>query len=119
MFKVYEIEFPYPGREFMARVDVVEVATKDGRLADFGAEVAGESKRNEMITTKPRRPLLDPMRTHQGSHAYASWPWAARLFGRTDTYAYAYEVSMRAHWGISASINRGAFHHFKGAHFHI
>ncbi|MED6120917.1 hypothetical protein PIB30_025401 [Stylosanthes scabra] len=32
--------------------------------AEFGAEVAGESERNEKIATKPRRPLLEPMRTH-------------------------------------------------------
>ncbi|MED6125117.1 hypothetical protein PIB30_065601 [Stylosanthes scabra] len=44
-------------------------------------------KRNERIATKPRRLKLEPMRTHPWSHAYASWPWAARLFGRTDTYA--------------------------------
>ncbi|MED6170558.1 hypothetical protein PIB30_032129 [Stylosanthes scabra] len=87
--------------------------------AEFGAEVAGESERNERIATKPRRPKLEPMRTHQGSHAYASLPWAARLFGRTDTYAYALRASMRTHRSIPASINRGAFHHFKGAHFHI
>ncbi|MED6132778.1 hypothetical protein PIB30_021905 [Stylosanthes scabra] len=30
--------------------------------AEFGAEVAGESERNEKITTKPRRPLPEPMR---------------------------------------------------------
>ncbi|MED6220920.1 hypothetical protein PIB30_049413 [Stylosanthes scabra] len=40
--------------------------------AEFGAEVAGESERNEMIATKPRRSLLDQMRTQQRSHAYAS-----------------------------------------------
>ncbi|MED6109628.1 hypothetical protein PIB30_035411 [Stylosanthes scabra] len=32
--------------------------------ATFEAEVAGESKRNEKIATKHRRPLLEPMRTH-------------------------------------------------------
>ncbi|MED6192745.1 hypothetical protein PIB30_012915 [Stylosanthes scabra] len=32
--------------------------------AEFGAEVAGESERNERITTKPRRSLLDQMCTH-------------------------------------------------------
>ncbi|MED6148839.1 hypothetical protein PIB30_056811 [Stylosanthes scabra] len=63
--------------------------------AKFIAEVAGESKRNERIASKPRRPKLEPMRTHQGSHAYASWPWAARLFGRTDTYAYALRAFMQ------------------------
>ncbi|MED6218156.1 hypothetical protein PIB30_024338 [Stylosanthes scabra] len=81
--------------------------------AKFGAEMAGESERNERIATKPRKQKLEPMRTHQGSHAYASWPWAARLFGRTDTYAYAFRASMRTHRSIPASINRGAFHHFK------
>ncbi|MED6110424.1 hypothetical protein PIB30_042730 [Stylosanthes scabra] len=33
--------------------------------AEFGTEVAGESKRNERIATNPRRPLLDQMRTQQ------------------------------------------------------
>ncbi|MED6170933.1 hypothetical protein PIB30_035898 [Stylosanthes scabra] len=84
-------------------------------VAKFGAEVAGESERNEKIATKPRRPKLEPMRTHQGSHAYASWPWAAHLFGRTDTYVYAFRASMRMHRSILASINRGAFHNFKGS----
>ncbi|MED6224076.1 hypothetical protein PIB30_076889, partial [Stylosanthes scabra] len=65
--------------------------------AKFGAEVAGESKKNGRIATKPRRPKLDPMRTHQGSHVYAFWPWVARLFGRMDTYAYALRASMRMH----------------------
>ncbi|MED6196394.1 hypothetical protein PIB30_046999 [Stylosanthes scabra] len=87
--------------------------------AMFGAEVAGESKRNKRIATKPRSPKLEPMCTHRGSHVYAFWPWAARLFGRTNTYAYALRASMRTHRPIPASINRGAFHHFKGAHFHI
>ncbi|MED6159735.1 hypothetical protein PIB30_044973 [Stylosanthes scabra] len=32
--------------------------------AEFGAEVAGESERNGKIATKPRRPLLELMRTH-------------------------------------------------------
>ncbi|MED6110386.1 hypothetical protein PIB30_042325 [Stylosanthes scabra] len=33
--------------------------------AEFGAEVAEESERNERIATKPRRPLLDQMRMQQ------------------------------------------------------
>ncbi|MED6194543.1 hypothetical protein PIB30_029570 [Stylosanthes scabra] len=33
-------------------------------LAEFGAEVAGENEMNEMIATKPRRLLLEPMHTH-------------------------------------------------------
>ncbi|MED6198080.1 hypothetical protein PIB30_062650, partial [Stylosanthes scabra] len=33
--------------------------------AEFGAKVAGESVRNERIAAKPRRPLLDQMRTQQ------------------------------------------------------
>ncbi|MED6148521.1 hypothetical protein PIB30_053943 [Stylosanthes scabra] len=33
--------------------------------AKFGAEMAGESERNERIATKPRRPKLDQMRTQQ------------------------------------------------------
>ncbi|MED6193381.1 hypothetical protein PIB30_018910 [Stylosanthes scabra] len=32
--------------------------------AKFGAEVAGKSEMNERITTRPRRSLLEPMRTH-------------------------------------------------------
>ncbi|MED6184713.1 hypothetical protein PIB30_050143 [Stylosanthes scabra] len=32
--------------------------------AEFGAEVVGKSERNERITTKPRRPFLNQMRTH-------------------------------------------------------
>ncbi|MED6145995.1 hypothetical protein PIB30_030454 [Stylosanthes scabra] len=87
--------------------------------AEFGAEVAGESERNERIATKPRRLKLEPMRTHHWSRAYASWPWAAHLFGRTYTYVYASRASMRTHRSLPASINRGAFQHFKGAHFHI
>ncbi|MED6225944.1 hypothetical protein PIB30_098477, partial [Stylosanthes scabra] len=65
--------------------------------AKFGVEVAGKSERNERIATKPRRPKLKPMHMHQGSHAYASWPWAARLFGRTDTYAYAFRSRFYAY----------------------
>ncbi|MED6201162.1 hypothetical protein PIB30_092224 [Stylosanthes scabra] len=34
--------------------------------------MAGKSERNERIATKPRRPLLDQMRTQQRSHAYTS-----------------------------------------------
>ncbi|MED6158098.1 hypothetical protein PIB30_029533 [Stylosanthes scabra] len=33
--------------------------------AEFGAEVAKKGEMNEKIATKPRRPLLEPMRTHQ------------------------------------------------------
>ncbi|MED6120177.1 hypothetical protein PIB30_018576 [Stylosanthes scabra] len=32
--------------------------------AEFGAEVTGKSEKNERIATKPRSPLLEPMRTH-------------------------------------------------------
>ncbi|MED6170264.1 hypothetical protein PIB30_029123 [Stylosanthes scabra] len=35
-----------------------------GGHAKFGAEVAGKSERNERIATRPRRPLLEPIRTH-------------------------------------------------------
>ncbi|MED6144917.1 hypothetical protein PIB30_019886 [Stylosanthes scabra] len=45
---------------------------QDERQAEFGAEVAGESEKNERIATKPRRPLLDQMRTHQRSNVYVS-----------------------------------------------
>ncbi|MED6197760.1 hypothetical protein PIB30_059637 [Stylosanthes scabra] len=87
--------------------------------AEFRAEVAGESERNERIATKPRRPLLDQMRTHQWSHAYASYTWEARPKGYFGTDAYTFRASMRTHQWFSASINRGPFRHFKGAHFHI
>ncbi|MED6191922.1 hypothetical protein PIB30_005402 [Stylosanthes scabra] len=40
-----------------------DAAKGDG--AEFEANVAGESERNETIATKPRRPLLDQMRTQQ------------------------------------------------------
>ncbi|MED6219446.1 hypothetical protein PIB30_035938 [Stylosanthes scabra] len=40
--------------------------------AKFEAEVVRKSERNERIATKPRRPLLDQMRTQHISHAYAS-----------------------------------------------
>ncbi|MED6170272.1 hypothetical protein PIB30_029273 [Stylosanthes scabra] len=40
--------------------------------AKFGAEVAESSERNERIATKPRRLLLDQMRTQHMEHAYAS-----------------------------------------------
>ncbi|MED6133088.1 hypothetical protein PIB30_025240, partial [Stylosanthes scabra] len=83
--------------------------------AEFGAEVAGESERNERIATKPRRPLLDQMRTQQRSHAYASYTWEARPKGCFDTDAYAFRASWRTHQWFSASINRGAFDHFKGS----
>ncbi|MED6186769.1 hypothetical protein PIB30_069905 [Stylosanthes scabra] len=88
-------------------------------FAKFGVEVAGKSARNERIATKPRRLKLEPMRTHHWSHVYVSWPWAACLFGRMDTYAYASRASMRTHRSLPAFIKRGAFHHFKSAHFHI
>ncbi|MED6112573.1 hypothetical protein PIB30_062862 [Stylosanthes scabra] len=39
--------------------------------------------------------------------------WAARPNADLGIYAYAYEASMRTHRSIPASINRGAFHHFK------
>ncbi|MED6160080.1 hypothetical protein PIB30_048070 [Stylosanthes scabra] len=39
---------------------------------EFKAEVAGESERNERITTKHRRSLLDQMCTQHMEHAYAS-----------------------------------------------
>ncbi|MED6203944.1 hypothetical protein PIB30_004531 [Stylosanthes scabra] len=68
---------------------------------------------------KPRRLLLEPMRTHQWSHAYASHTWEARPKGCFGTDAYTFRASMRTHQWFSASINRGALHHLKGAHFHI
>ncbi|MED6134533.1 hypothetical protein PIB30_037832 [Stylosanthes scabra] len=40
--------------------------------------------------------------------------WAAHPNADLGTYAYAYEASMRTYRSILASINRGAFHHFKG-----
>ncbi|MED6196678.1 hypothetical protein PIB30_049609 [Stylosanthes scabra] len=104
---VHSSNFDLIGHEDMPRFKCGE--------AKFGAEVAGGSKRNRRIATKPRRPKLEPMHTHQGSHAYASRPWAARLFGRTDTYAYTLRASMRTHRSTPASINRGAIHHFQGS----
>ncbi|MED6181775.1 DNA (cytosine-5-)-methyltransferase [Stylosanthes scabra] len=83
--------------------------------AEFRAEVAGESERNERIATKPRRPLLEPMRTHHMEPCVRIQAWAARPNADLDTYAYAYEASMRTHRSIPASINRGAFHHFNGS----
>ncbi|MED6124741.1 hypothetical protein PIB30_061785 [Stylosanthes scabra] len=88
-------------------------------LAEIGAEVAGESEKNGRIATKHRRPLLEPMRTHHMEPCVRIQAWAARPNADLCTYAYAYEASMRTHRSIPASINRGAFHHFKRAHFHI
>ncbi|MED6121018.1 hypothetical protein PIB30_026091 [Stylosanthes scabra] len=87
--------------------------------AEFGTEVAGESERNERIATKPRRPLLEPMRMHHMEACVRIQAWAARPNADLGTYAYAYEASKCTHGSIPASINRGAFHHFKRAHFHI
>ncbi|MED6219309.1 hypothetical protein PIB30_034652 [Stylosanthes scabra] len=81
--------------------------------AEFGAEVAGESERNGRIATKPRRPLLEPMRTHHMEPCVRIQACAARPNADLGTYAYAYEASMRTHRSIPTSINRGAFHHFK------
>ncbi|MED6172156.1 hypothetical protein PIB30_047440 [Stylosanthes scabra] len=61
---VYSSIFDLIGHEDMPRFKCGE--------ANFGAEVAGKSERNEKIASKPRRPLLDQMRTQQRSHAYAS-----------------------------------------------
>ncbi|MED6148830.1 hypothetical protein PIB30_056707 [Stylosanthes scabra] len=68
---------------------------------------------------KPKRRLLEPMRTHPMEPCVRIQAWAARPITDLSTYAYAYEASMRTHRSIPASINRGAFHHFKRAHFHI
>ncbi|MED6222775.1 hypothetical protein PIB30_067645 [Stylosanthes scabra] len=79
--------------------------------AEFGAEVAGESERNERIATN--------LKGHCWSLCVRIRAWAARPIADLGTYAYAYEASMHTHRSIPASINRGVFHHFKGAHFHI
>ncbi|MED6207631.1 hypothetical protein PIB30_037502 [Stylosanthes scabra] len=64
------------------------------QYAEFGAEVAGESERNEKIATN--------LEGHSWS-LYVCIPWS-----------HAYE-SKRTHRSIPASINRGAFHNFKGS----
>ncbi|MED6146769.1 hypothetical protein PIB30_037753, partial [Stylosanthes scabra] len=49
---------------FLISHDALMCALKCFRIsqAEFGAEVTGKSERNERIATKPRRPLLDPIR---------------------------------------------------------
>ncbi|MED6224377.1 hypothetical protein PIB30_083330, partial [Stylosanthes scabra] len=68
---------------------------------------------------KPRRPLLELMHTHHMEPCVHIQAWAACPIADLGSYAYAYEASMHTHRSIPASINRGAFHHFKGAHSHI
>ncbi|MED6195405.1 hypothetical protein PIB30_037601 [Stylosanthes scabra] len=68
---------------------------------------------------KPKRPLLEPMRMHPMEPCVRKQAWAARPIADLGTYAYAYDASMHTHRSIPTSINRGAFYHFKGAHFHI
>ncbi|MED6131945.1 hypothetical protein PIB30_014847 [Stylosanthes scabra] len=67
---VHSSIFDLIGHEDMPRFKCGEVM-KPVSTAEFGAEVARESERNERIATKPRRPLLDQMRTHpiRGRHA--------------------------------------------------
>ncbi|MED6164324.1 hypothetical protein PIB30_088715 [Stylosanthes scabra] len=77
---------------------------------------SGRRERKEQKDhNKPRRPLLEPMRTHHMEPLVCIQAWAARPIAYLGTYAYAYEASMRTHRSIPASINRGAFHHFKGS----
>ncbi|MED6178192.1 hypothetical protein PIB30_105259 [Stylosanthes scabra] len=81
---------------------------------------SGRKERKERKDRKkPKRPLLEPMRTHHIEPCVRIQAWAARPIADLGTYAYAYEASMRTHRSIPASINRGAFYHFKRAHFHI
>ncbi|MED6157578.1 hypothetical protein PIB30_024419 [Stylosanthes scabra] len=81
---------------------------------------SGRRERKEQKDrNKPRRALLEPMRTHPMGPCVRIQAWAARPIAELGTYAYAYEASMHTHRSIPASINRGTFHHFKRAHFHI
>ncbi|MED6109093.1 hypothetical protein PIB30_030427 [Stylosanthes scabra] len=86
-------------------------------MAEFGAEVAEEGEKNGKIATKPRRPLLEPMRTHNMKPCVRILAWAARPNVDFGTNVYAPEAFMRTHRSFPTSINRGAIHHFKRAYF--
>ncbi|MED6195249.1 hypothetical protein PIB30_036135 [Stylosanthes scabra] len=76
-------------------------------------------RKEQKDRNKPKMPLLEPMCTHYMEPCVHIQAWAAHPIADLGTYAYAYEAFMRTHRSIPASINRGAFHHFKRAHFHI
>ncbi|MED6137594.1 hypothetical protein PIB30_066372 [Stylosanthes scabra] len=69
--------------------------------------------------TKPRRPFLDPVRTHPRASAYA--PIALGSTPRVEIGANAYspEAPMRMHQCSPPSINRGSLHHSKESAKHI
>ncbi|MED6127805.1 hypothetical protein PIB30_091648 [Stylosanthes scabra] len=86
---------------------------------DITGGVRSESGRRERKErkdrNKSRRPLLEPMRTHHKEPCVRIQAWAACPIVDLGTYAYAYEASMRTRRSFPASINRGAFHRFKGS----
>ncbi|MED6136933.1 hypothetical protein PIB30_060312 [Stylosanthes scabra] len=73
--------------------------------AEFGAEGAGESERNERIATNLEGHCWSLCVRIPLSHAYAS--------KRGRHAQMLISAPMRTHRSIPASINRGAFHHFK------
>ncbi|MED6205538.1 hypothetical protein PIB30_018525 [Stylosanthes scabra] len=69
-----------------------------------------------MIATKPRMSLLEPMRTHHMEPCVRILTLAARLIGRTDTYAKGGVPATRIHHGDHGYSSSGPgdnrFHEF-------
>ncbi|MED6157599.1 hypothetical protein PIB30_024768 [Stylosanthes scabra] len=100
---------------------VVDIGHSGYSEVDCGvrSESGRRERKERKDCNKPRRPLLEPMRTHHMELCVRIQARAARPIADLGTYTYAYEASMRTHRSIPSSINRGAFYHFNGAHFHI
>ncbi|MED6210708.1 hypothetical protein PIB30_066673 [Stylosanthes scabra] len=63
--------------------------------------------------TKPRRPFLDPVRTHPRASAYAPIALGGTPRVEIGTNAYTPEAPVRTHQCSPESINKGSLHHSK------
>ncbi|MED6207407.1 hypothetical protein PIB30_035508 [Stylosanthes scabra] len=85
----------------VSKIGVLHLSTEDDQPRDLAGGVRSGSGRKERKErkdcNKPRRPLLEPMRTHHIEPYVRIQAWTAHPIVDLGTYAYAYEASMRTH----------------------